>query len=250
MYSEIVPRTMPFAEMQAMQAEGDHPLGWSRVGARRRRAVGRPRALRRRRAAVRHLLRRAAARPRPRRHRRQDRPRRVRPHRAHRGRTRAALPRAADRAGRVDEPLRHDHRGADRRPGARVDGRHARRPRSATPTGAIYGVQFHPEVAHTEHGQEVLKAFLFDVAECRPTWTNVSIIEEAVAEIRAQVGTRAGDLRALRRGRLRGRGRDRAQGGRRPAHVRVRRHRAAAAWARPSRWRRRSSASSTSTSCT
>ncbi len=53
----------------------------------------------------------------------------------------------------------------------------------------IYGVQFHPEVAHTEHGQDMLKSFLFDVAECRPTWTNVSIIEEAVAEIRAQVGT-------------------------------------------------------------
>ncbi len=57
------------------------------------------------------------------------------------------------------------------------------------PERRIYGVQFHPEVVHTEHGQDMLKAFLFDVAECRPTWTNVSIIEEAVAEIRAQVGT-------------------------------------------------------------
>src|SRR5262249_49462795 len=36
---------------------------------------------------------------------------------------------------------------------------------------AIYGVQFHPEVVHTEHGMEVLKAFLYDVAGCRPTWT-------------------------------------------------------------------------------
>ena len=53
----------------------------------------------------------------------------------------------------------------------------------------IYGVQFHPEVVHTERGQEVLKAFLYDAAGCRPTWTNVSIIEHAVAEIRAQVGT-------------------------------------------------------------
>ncbi len=56
------------------------------------------------------------------------------------------------------------------------------------PDRAIYGVQFHPEVAHTERGQEILKAFLFDVAECRPTWTNVSIIEQSVDEIRAQVG--------------------------------------------------------------
>jgi GMP synthase (glutamine-hydrolysing) len=54
---------------------------------------------------------------------------------------------------------------------------------------ALYGVQFHPEVAHTERGQELLKSFLADVAGCRPTWTHVSIIEEAVEEIRAQVGT-------------------------------------------------------------
>jgi GMP synthase (glutamine-hydrolysing) len=52
----------------------------------------------------------------------------------------------------------------------------------------IYAVQFHPEVAHTERGQEILKAFLYDAAGCRPTWTNVSIIERAVDEIRAQVG--------------------------------------------------------------
>ncbi len=52
----------------------------------------------------------------------------------------------------------------------------------------LYGVQFHPEVAHTERGQEILGAFLFDACACRPTWTNASIIEDAVEEIRAQVG--------------------------------------------------------------
>jgi GMP synthase (glutamine-hydrolysing) len=52
----------------------------------------------------------------------------------------------------------------------------------------VYGVQFHPEVAHTERGQDVLRAFLFDVCDCRPTWTNTSIIEDGVAEVRAQVG--------------------------------------------------------------
>src|SRR3954454_24167084 len=57
------------------------------------------------------------------------------------------------------------------------------------PDRRIYGVQFHPAVMHTDHGQEVLKAFLYDAAGCRPTWTNVSIIEHAVAEIRAQVGS-------------------------------------------------------------
>ena len=52
----------------------------------------------------------------------------------------------------------------------------------------IYAMQFHPEVAHTERGQEILKAFLYEAAGCRPTWTNVSIIERAVQEIRDQVG--------------------------------------------------------------
>jgi len=53
----------------------------------------------------------------------------------------------------------------------------------------LFGVQFHPEVAHTERGQEILKAFLYDVCGCRPGWTKVSIIEQAVAEVRAAVGS-------------------------------------------------------------
>ena len=52
----------------------------------------------------------------------------------------------------------------------------------------LYGVQFHPEVLHTEHGQEVLKRFLLEAAGCRPTWTMVNIVEDSVAAIRAQVG--------------------------------------------------------------
>ena len=43
----------------------------------------------------------------------------------------------------------------------------------------IFGVQFHPEVAHTARGQEVLKHFLYEVCGCRPTWTMTSIIESA-----------------------------------------------------------------------
>jgi GMP synthase (glutamine-hydrolysing) len=53
----------------------------------------------------------------------------------------------------------------------------------------IYGVQFHPEVAHTPRGQEVLKHFLYDVCGCAPRWTMTSIIETQVDAIRAQVGT-------------------------------------------------------------
>jgi GMP synthase (glutamine-hydrolysing) len=53
---------------------------------------------------------------------------------------------------------------------------------------AVYGLQFHPEVVHTDRGTELLHAFLFDVCACRPTWTRTSIIDEAVAAVRAQVG--------------------------------------------------------------
>jgi GMP synthase (glutamine-hydrolysing) len=66
----------------------------------------------------------------------------------------------------------------------------------ATPVAAfenpelgLYGVQFHPEVMHTEHGQEVLRKFLIDAAGCRPTWTMTNIVEEQVERIRAQVGS-------------------------------------------------------------
>ena len=50
------------------------------------------------------------------------------------------------------------------------------------------GVQFHPEVGHTKHGQAVLEHFLYDIAGIEPTWTPASIVEDQVAAIRAQVG--------------------------------------------------------------
>jgi GMP synthase (glutamine-hydrolysing) len=52
----------------------------------------------------------------------------------------------------------------------------------------LYGVQFHPEVVHTEHGMDVLKTFLYRVADAPPAWTAVAVIEEETARIRAQVG--------------------------------------------------------------
>ena len=52
----------------------------------------------------------------------------------------------------------------------------------------IYGVQFHPEVVHTPRGQELLKRFLHDVCQARPTWTMTSIIEQQTELIRKQVG--------------------------------------------------------------
>ncbi len=52
----------------------------------------------------------------------------------------------------------------------------------------LFGVQFHPEVAHTPAGFDLLKRFLFDACGARPTWTRHSIIERAVEDIRRQVG--------------------------------------------------------------
>ncbi len=65
----------------------------------------------------------------------------------------------------------------------------------ATPVAAfedldrrLAGVQWHPEVMHTEHGQEVLTHFLHHIAGCRPSWTMVNIVEEQIEKIRAQIG--------------------------------------------------------------
>jgi GMP synthase (glutamine-hydrolysing) len=57
------------------------------------------------------------------------------------------------------------------------------------PARAFYGVQFHPEVVHTERGQELLRRFLFEVCGCSPTWTHASVIESQVESVRAQVGS-------------------------------------------------------------
>ncbi|HET7780455.1 MAG TPA: glutamine-hydrolyzing GMP synthase [Rudaea sp.] len=51
-----------------------------------------------------------------------------------------------------------------------------------------YGVQFHPEVTHTQHGDEILRRFVVDICGCRTLWTPANIIDDAVARIREQVG--------------------------------------------------------------
>ncbi|OKI68978.1 glutamine-hydrolyzing GMP synthase [Micromonospora sp. CB01531] len=56
--------------------------------------------------------------------------------------------------------------------------------------GRRAGVQFHPEVGHTAHGQEMLTRFLYDIAGIEPTWTPENIIDEQVARIREQVGAK------------------------------------------------------------
>ena len=56
------------------------------------------------------------------------------------------------------------------------------------PQRRIWGVQFHPEVHHTPHGQDVIERFLHDLAGCSAEWTMANFVDDAVADIRAQVG--------------------------------------------------------------
>jgi GMP synthase (glutamine-hydrolysing) len=53
----------------------------------------------------------------------------------------------------------------------------------------LYGLQFHPEVVHTPQGIEILSAFLYDVCGCKGGWTPGNFVEEATAQVRAQVGS-------------------------------------------------------------
>lgn len=52
----------------------------------------------------------------------------------------------------------------------------------------LYGVQFHPEVAHTPSGPQLFRNFLFEVCGCTPQWTPAAFIDEAVASIQSHVG--------------------------------------------------------------
>jgi len=63
----------------------------------------------------------------------------------------------------------------------------------ADPSRKLYGVQFHPEVAHTPKGTRVLKNFLFRVCGCEPLWTMSSFVERTVSDL----GERIGDERVI-----------------------------------------------------
>jgi GMP synthase (glutamine-hydrolysing) len=56
------------------------------------------------------------------------------------------------------------------------------------PSRRLAGVQYHPEVMHSPHGQEVLRRFLHELAGIRPSWTTANVIDETVTAIRAQAG--------------------------------------------------------------
>jgi len=58
----------------------------------------------------------------------------------------------------------------------------------SNPQKKQYAIQFHPEVAHTPRGADILRAFLFDVAAMTPDWTPGSFVDEAIEKIKSQVG--------------------------------------------------------------
>ena len=91
------------------------------------------------------------------------------------------------------QPVWMSHRDSVTAPpeGARVTASSPSTPIAAfeAPERGLYGVQFHPEVVHTPHGNEVLKNFLYGVAGAPPAWTAAAVIEEQVERIRAQVGS-------------------------------------------------------------
>jgi GMP synthase (glutamine-hydrolysing) len=74
--------------------------------------------------------------------------------------------------------------------GFRVIGNNPSTPAAAVeaPERRFYGVQFHPEVAHTPRGGEILANFLFRICGCQPSWTMAGFVEEAVSSIRRAVG--------------------------------------------------------------
>ncbi|MCI0348301.1 MAG: glutamine-hydrolyzing GMP synthase [Acidobacteriales bacterium] len=53
----------------------------------------------------------------------------------------------------------------------------------------LFGLQFHPEVAHTEAGRRIIENFLFNVCGCAGDWTPASFVEQSVARIRQQIGS-------------------------------------------------------------
>ena len=59
------------------------------------------------------------------------------------------------------------------------------------PARRLFALLFHPEVAHTDHGTEILRNFAYDVCGCTGDWTMASFVEEATARIRARVGDTA-----------------------------------------------------------
>lgn len=58
----------------------------------------------------------------------------------------------------------------------------------SNPERKLFGVQFHPEVVHSEGGIALIRNFVYHVCECEPTWTTEAFVEESIREIKAKIG--------------------------------------------------------------
>ncbi|MCF8241051.1 MAG: glutamine-hydrolyzing GMP synthase [Melioribacteraceae bacterium] len=58
----------------------------------------------------------------------------------------------------------------------------------SNPHKKIFGVQFHPEVAHTEYGKQIINNFLFEICGCSASWTSQNFIESSIIEIKEKLG--------------------------------------------------------------
>jgi len=58
----------------------------------------------------------------------------------------------------------------------------------ADDSGKLFGLQFHPEVSHTQRGMDILRNFIINISGCKPSWTMESFVDEAVMAIRETVG--------------------------------------------------------------
>jgi len=58
----------------------------------------------------------------------------------------------------------------------------------ADTTRNFYGVQFHPEVVHSQSGQILIRNFVYQVCGCKPTWTTEAFVEQAIREVKERVG--------------------------------------------------------------
>jgi GMP synthase (glutamine-hydrolysing) len=54
----------------------------------------------------------------------------------------------------------------------------------------LYGVQFHPEVVHSQYGIALIRNFVYHICECEPTWTTEAFVQDAIQEIRGKVGNK------------------------------------------------------------
>jgi GMP synthase (glutamine-hydrolysing) len=93
--------------------------------------------------------------------------------------------------GLLDVWMSHGDKVTELPPGFKVIGGNASTPIAAMADEArkFYAVQFHPEVTHTLKGKQMFARFVHDICGCKNDWTMPGYIDEAIAKIRAQVGT-------------------------------------------------------------